>query len=235
MERIQKIIAASGVCSRRAAENLITEGRVYINGHKVELGQSANPTDAITVNGRRLPRVQTITYLLNKPKGYVCSNARQGNEKLVTELVPTYPPVHSIGRLDRESEGLLLLTNDGALSQRLAHPSHGHTKEYRVIASWQHDEPRLPEWVDMKLLHGVKLGDGMARATNAHSTVLADGRLLIKISLQEGRNHLVRRMCATIGLDVASLRRTKFATLTLSNLHPGAWRPLTPKELLALA
>ena len=231
MERLQKVIAASGICSRRAAEDLILKGAVRVNNTIIrELGTKVGPEDAILINGKPLPKVQTVTYALYKPRGVVCSAVKQGDAQIVTDLVPAYPPVFSIGRLDKESEGLILLTNDGALANKLTHPSYEHSKEYWVVC-----RPELGVTADLAKIKanfekGVKLGDGKAIAENVQ--VKKDGAdIIISLLVKEGRHHLIRRMCATQRLDVRRLKRTKFATLSLDTLKPGAHRTLTSAEI----
>jgi len=231
-ERINKVIAASGIASRRGAEELIKAGKVIVDGHKItDLATKVNPASRITVSGKVLPHVQTVTYMVNKPTGFVTSTARQDGEKIVTDLVPLYPHVVPVGRLDKDSEGLLLLTNDGDLANRLTHPSFEHKKEYRVLCQPEKDVALTPESLAAKLSKGVKLGDGKAIADKAEAKVLPDGSFIVYLTVHEGRTHLVRRMCATLGLDVLSLRRTGLAGLTLGNLKPGRCRLLTSAEL----
>lgn len=233
MERLQKIIAASGICSRRQAEQLILQGKVMVNGIIVtELGRQADPTvDSIKVGGRPLPHKTTVVYLLNKPKGFVSTRIPQGQQPVVTDLVPSDPPVYPVGRLDKDSEGLLLLTNDGELSARLTHPRYGHAKTYYLQVKWQDERHKTLEWAVAQLEKGVKLGDGKAKGEAIRATTRDDGTIRLEITVHEGRNHLLRRMCATVGLDITSLRRTKFATLSLDRLKPGLWRHLTSQEI----
>ena len=234
MERLQKVIAAAGIASRRGAEELIEQGKVFVNDSKVRVqGTSVDPTvDKIVVNGKPLPTVRKVTYLLYKPKGVVCSRVRQRGEVIITDLVPTLPPVYPVGRLDKDSEGLILLTNDGDLANRLTHPSFIHSKLYLVHASWQGEEKPLDQ-VCHRLLQGVKLGDGKAiadKATAHHSGTL----IKLEIAVHEGRNHLIRRMCAAVGLDVKRLVRLKIGKLDSKALQPGKHRTLTTQELATI-
>lgn len=234
MERLQKIIANAGRASRRQAEVLISAGKVTVNGRIVtDLGTKADPETArITVEGLPIISSAPVVYLLNKPKGVVCSRVQQAKEKLVTELVPNNPPVYPVGRLDRESEGLILLTNQGSLTQRLSHPSFTHPKTYFLVCKFQKGETaRTPEWISQQLLKGVRLGDGAAKADKLTVKTLPEQVFTLEITVHEGRKHLLRRMCATIGLEVLLLRRTKFATLKLGNLKPGQYRRLSPTEI----
>jgi len=234
-ERLNKVIAASGIASRRGADELIKAGKVVVGGHRItDLATKVDPSSAITVAGKPLPRVASVTYMLNKPAGYVTSTARQDAEKIVTELVPTHPRVVPVGRLDKDSDGLLLMTNDGDLANRMTHPSFGHRKEYRVVCKLEKDVTLTPETIAEKLKKGVKLGDGKAIADKAEARLMPDGKIIIYMTVHEGRTHLVRRMCATLGLDVTSLRRTAIASLELGTLKPGRYRLLTPDELSRL-
>ena len=236
-ERLQKLIAHSGIASRRQAEELIVQGKVKVNGQVVrELGSTANVEegDIVLVSNKPLPRPQTVVYAVNKPKGVVCSRQRQGNEQLITELVPSYPPVYPVGRLDKESEGLILLTNDGALTQKVTHPSFRHEKEYRISARFEKDWELPDEKLITRLEKGVKLGDGMAKAEKVTIKHLTDGTLDLSITVQEGRHHLIRRMCASVGLEVRRLTRVRIAGLTLTHIKSGTYRALTPKDLALL-
>ena len=234
MERLQKIIAASGLVSRRAAEELIVQGRVSVNKKVIkELGVQVDSDALITVDSRPLPSVKRVTYMLNKPKGYICSRLKQANEKLVTELVPPYPPVYPIGRLDKDTEGLLLLTNDGSLAERLTHPKYEKSKTYIVYGTAE--EGSVPERLRDKLLKGVKLGDGKAAADSVKISDLPNnGGMRLVITVHEGRHHLIRRLCAAVGVEVRSLRRLTFDKLELGRLPIGAYRTLTERDITPL-
>lgn len=237
IERLQKIIAASGLTSRRKAEELITKGRVQVNGHPItDLGSKADTTtDTILVDGVALPTVAHSTYLLYKPRGVVTSTVKQHNEQVITDLVPSSPRVYPVGRLDKESEGLILLTNDGDLAQRLTHPSFGHLKTYRVILKPEKERtPLTPAEIEKKLLSGVKLGDGKAKAAHVTARTRTDGAIELTLTLSEGRHHLIRRMCATLGYDVVRLIRTEVGSLTFGKLKPGNYRLLSPREISTL-
>jgi 23S rRNA pseudouridine2605 synthase len=236
-QRLQKAIAQSGIASRRGAEELIADGKVQVNGHRItEQGTMVGPEDRIHVAGKPLPAPErVVTYLLNKPRGVVCSKAHQGKDTIITELVPDQPAVFSVGRLDKESEGAILLTNDGALAHRLAHPSFVHAKTYRVSVKFEESPiKRTPEWVCQHLLAGVKLGDGKAVADTVTAEKRPDDSLILTLTVHEGRTHLVRRMCATLGLKVTRLKRVAIGSLILGPLKPGAYRRLTPKDLARL-
>jgi 23S rRNA pseudouridine2605 synthase len=236
-DRLQKLIAHAGLASRREAETLITNGKVRVNGVIVrELGTQADPeVDVILVHNKPLPKPTTVVYLLHKQRGFVCSRKQQADEKLVTELVPPYPRVYPVGRLDKESEGLILLTNDGDLTQKLTHPKHEVPKNYTVTCTWQKNETvRTIAWIEQHLKTGVKLGDGKAKADSIRVKELPNGTLVLQLTIHEGRHHLVRRMCGSIGLEVERLQRTSIGPLTMNRLSPGDYRVLTNKELSQL-
>lgn len=235
MERLQKLIAAAGFASRREAEKLIAAGKVQVNGETVtKLGTQADPTtDSITVNGKKLAQPHRLVYALNKPRGVVTSRARQAKERIVTDLVPASPAVYPVGRLDKDSEGLLLLTNDGTLAQRLTHPSFEHQKVYEVTAEWRTYKEN-PDGVLQKLKKGVKLGDGLAKADSARLLRQKENEIRLEITLHEGRTHIVRRMCAAVGLKVTRLIRVKIGTIELENITSGKYRLLTDTERSAL-
>lgn len=229
-ERLNKVIATSGLVARRKADELIAAGRVVVNGTRAALGARVNPGDSTLVDGQPLPRHERVTYAVYKPTGVVCSAVSQRGEKIVTELVPAVPPVVPVGRLDKESEGLILLTNDGALTDRLTHPRYGHEKEYEVWGTCAGE----PAAALQKLTRGVKLGDGKAQALTASLLESKGGILKARITVHEGRHHLVRRMCATVGITVTRLIRTRVSSLALPNLSPGSYQLLTEKELALL-
>jgi 23S rRNA pseudouridine2605 synthase len=233
--RLQKILAEAGVASRRAAEQLIAAGRVRVNGAVVvEPGTHADPMrDAIEVDGRPLPGVEPKRYvLLHKPPGYLTTRADPRGRRSVFDLVPEIGArLHSVGRLDYDAEGLLLLTNDGAITYRLTHPRHGVRRVYHVLV-----EGRLGPAALDALRRGVVLEDGPARVERARQLRAADGGLhWIELSLAEGRYHEVKRLCRAVGLVVRRLRRVGFGPLALGALGAGRWRELTPDEVERLA
>lgn len=236
MERIHKIIAASGLTSRRKAEELIKAGKVSVNGHVIRtLGALADPDqDRIIVLGKPLLKVEKVVYAVNKPKGVISSRQKQGKTPIVTDLVPPYPPVYPIGRLDKESEGLLLLTNDGALAQQLTHPSFEHRKVYRVECVASTEKPLDPTRIAGKLQKGVRLGDGVAKADKLSIKPSAGLKTILEIHVHEGRTHLIRRMCAVVGLKVTRLTRTKIGTIDLDKIPRGSYRILNQAEQDAL-
>ena len=226
-ERLQKILSAHGVCSRRAAEGYLTAGRVTVNGRPANLGEKADPDrDDIRVDGLPLDGRSERTYLLlNKPRGYVTTLSDEKGRRTVADLVADCGArVWPVGRLDLDSEGLLILTDDGELTQRLLHPSHEVEKEYLV---WVRGDilPALPVLRGPMELDGVPLSP--ARVEEA-------GEGMLSVTIHEGRNRQVRRMCAAAGLHVTRLRRVREGELTLGELKPGRWRRLTPAEVALL-
>lgn len=234
MQRLQKLISMAGIASRRAAEELIQEGRVAVNGEVVRtLGTKADPaTDEIKVDGRRLRfDIRPRYILLNKPKGYVTTRKDpQGRRTILDLLVGIKEYVYPVGRLDYDSEGLLLMTSDGELAARLTHPSHGVERVYEAIVVGAPTDEALE-----KLRRGVFLdGDRTAPAQVRRGSVVGRGgrqTTKLTITLREGRNRQVRRMCAQVGHPVRSLTRTRMGPIKLADLRPGAWRDLSAAEV----
>lgn len=233
MERLQKILSAAGVCSRRKAEELIQAGRITVNGKTASLGDRADwDRDDVRLDGRALAApAERRCLMLNKPRGYVTTLADERGRPTVAELVADCGVrVYPVGRLDMDSQGLLLLTNDGALAHRLAHPSHGMEKEYRVTVSG-----RL-EGCAERLSALRKLEDGSPVAPARVAVLLREpGRWVLSVTIRQGLNRQVRRMCAMAGLRVHRLERVREGPLTLGDLPPGCWRPLTAAEVSALS
>lgn len=233
-ERLQKVIASAGIASRRKAEELIVAGAVIVNGKKItELGSQADiDADTITVNGKPLRKPIAITYLINKPRNVVTSKVRQGSSKIVTDFVPSFPAVHPVGRLDKESEGLLLLTNDGDLTNRLTHPSFEHTKEYRVEVVWK--DGRRPEpsvtGLEERFKKGISLSDGKVFPDKIKVLSNANNTRILIITIHEGKHHLIRRMCATVGYKVKRLQRTALGSVRNPSLKPGDFKVLNRQE-----
>jgi len=232
--RLQKLLAEAGLASRRGAERLITAGRVAVNGRTVrELGIRADPTrDRVSVDGRELPRAEPKRYvLLHKPPGYLTTRADPRGRPAVFDLLPELDVrLHSVGRLDADAEGLLLLTNDGALTYRLTHPRHGVPRVYHVLVEGRADAAALAA-----LTRGVLLEDGPARAAGAALLRPAgDGAAWLVLTLTEGRYREVKRLCRAVRLRVRRLVRVAFGPLRLSGLEPGKWRELSAREVTAL-
>ena len=230
-ERLQKLLSAAGVCSRRAAEDYLTAGRVTVNGETARLGQKADPDrDDIRVDGAPLRRPEKPVYLmLNKPRGYVTTLSDEQGRPTVAELtadagVRVYP----VGRLDLDSEGLLLLTNDGALTQRLLHPSHQVDKTYHV----QVYGPVAGAAEKLSAIRDLR-GEPI-RPARVRCLWQGEKTAELEITIHEGKNRQIRRMCARCDLGVKRLRRVREHTLELGDLPPGQWRYLTEQEIAEL-
>ncbi|HUP69910.1 MAG TPA: pseudouridine synthase [Acidimicrobiales bacterium] len=226
-ERLQKVLARRGFGSRRVCEELIAAGRVRVNGQRAALGRRVNVgQDVVDVDGVRVGvREGLVYYLLNKPAGVVTTASDPQGRPTVVELVPLEPRIFPVGRLDADTEGLLLLTNDGELAHRLTHPSFGVEKEYLAEV-----ESRPSLTTLQRLRKGVVLDDG----TTAPARVVLVAPKALRITIHEGRNRQVRRMCAAVGHPVLRLVRTRIGPLAERGLRPGEWRPLTLAERRAL-
>jgi 23S rRNA pseudouridine2605 synthase len=226
-ERLQKVLAATGWGSRRACEDLIAAGRVRVNGNVAELGRRVDPQhDLIEVDGAPVGvKPGLVYYLLNKPRGIVTTAKDTHGRPTVVELVPDEPRVFPVGRLDVDTEGLLLLTNDGELAHRVSHPSHGVDKEYLA-----HVRGRVSAGELKQLREGIELDDGITAPAEASQP--SPG--VVKITIHEGRNRQVRRMCDAIGHPVLRLVRTRIGPISDRSLRPGDWRELSPGERKAL-
>jgi len=232
MERLQRYLARAGVASRRAAEKLILSGVVAVNGRPVTvLGSKVEANDLITVDGCQIVPPVVLTYLmLHKPSGYVTTmRDPQGRPRVIDLLPPGGPRVYPVGRLDFESTGLLLLTNDGDLAQGLLHPSKGVWKTYQAKVVGHPDAAVLD-----RLRRGISLADGVTAPAGVQILDREDGYATLEIRLHEGRKRQVRRMLAMIGHPVVSLARVEFGPLKLGALPGGSWRPLTDGEIEAL-
>lgn len=225
--RLQKVLAQAGIGSRRVCEDLIERHRVRVNGEVAVLGRRVDPeTDVVEVNGAQIGvKAGLVHYLLNKPTGTITTASDTHGRPTVTEIVPAEPRVFPVGRLDADSEGLLILTNDGDLTHRLTHPSFGVDKEYLVSVEGEPHRGAI-----RRLREGVELDDGI---TMPAKVALLDANLL-RITIHEGRNRQIRRMCDSVGFPVVRLVRTRIGTLTDRTLAPGAWRPLEQDEVRAL-
>lgn len=230
-ERLQKLLAAAGYGSRRSCEVLILEGRVTVNGSVVtELGSKADPScDVIAVDGKPIPHLRHVYVLMNKPPGYVTTVKDPHSKRSVMQLLPDLPVrVFPVGRLDKDTSGVLLFTNDGALANRLTHPSHGVRKTYRAVVASAPSDATLE-----RLRKGVRLDDGMTAP--AEVRVLGQdrksGRCTLEIVLKEGRKRQVRRMLEAVGHPVEELTRTRFGPLSAYRIPKGACRMLSKVEV----
>ena len=229
-ERLQQLISSAGLASRRAAEELIKQGRVKVNGETASLGMSADPElDDIRVNGKRLRISGTRVYImLNKPRGYVTTLSDEKGRKTVAELVKgAGRRLYPVGRLDLNSEGLLIMTDDGEAANALMHPSHEVGKTYRVTVSGREPEAAVRE---LEALREVE-GEPIRPAQVSFAGETGEGKYMLDVTIHEGRNRQVRKMCAAAGLEVRRLVRIAEGELSLGGLQTGKWRHLTSEEL----
>jgi 23S rRNA pseudouridine2605 synthase len=233
LERLQKIISAAGITSRRASETLILNGQVAVNGVVVtELGSKADPSkDTITVDGKALKiSAQRLYILLNKPPGYITALKDGQGRPLVTDLLKDVPDrVYPVGRLDYNTEGLLLLTNDGDWANRLMHPRNEIEKEYHVRVRGKVIDQQLK-----RMAEGVELDDGMTAPAVVSLVKSGEQNDWISVAIHEGRNRQVRRMCEAVSLSVVRLKRIRYGTLMLGTLRAGQFRYLTESEVREL-
>lgn len=231
-ERLQKLIAQAGLASRRKAEEWISSGRVLVNGVPAQLGERADlASDEVVVNGKKLVAAETkITLLLNKPRGYISTLNDPQGRALVTDLVADIPQrLFPIGRLDYNTEGLLLLTNDGVLSQQLSHPRHHVPKTYLVKVRGQVTEEKLQQ-----LRNGIRLSEGVTQPAEIANVRGGKTTGWFEMTIREGRNRQVRRMCEAVDLQVVRLKRLRLGFLELGSLPTGAYRKLSPQEIARL-
>ena len=230
-ERLQKLIARAGVCSRRTAETLLTAGRVTVNGVAAQLGDKADAdTDVIAIDGTAIAFAEPSVYLmLNKPRGYVTTLRDELGRATAAELVADCGVrVFPVGRLDKESEGLLLFTNDGALMQAMTHPSHQVDKTYEVTVTGE------LEGAADRLSAVTELDGEPIVPAQVEIMERRQGQALLRVTIHQGKNRQIRRMCAQVGMQVTRLRRVSEDALTLGDLKPGQWRYLTDAEVAAL-
>ena len=228
--RIQRALARAGVASRRGAEEIVAAGRVQVNGAPAQVGQSVDPsTDRISVDGVAVrPPTSPQWIVLNKPSGVMTTRADPSGRRTVFEFVPEIPGLTYAGRLDYLTEGVLLLTNDGAAIHALLHPSREVERTY--VATVSGDAGRAA----MEARRGVQLADGIVRLNDCSATPVGGGRWEFTVTITEGRNREVRRLCKALGLFVERLVRVRFGPVKLGALAPGEWRALTGRELEVL-
>lgn len=231
--RLQKIMSDAGICSRRKAEEFISQGRVKLNGNVAHLGDKASARDIIQLDGQRidLPRRKRKIYImLNKPRRYVTTMSDELDRKCVTDLLTGVEDrVYPIGRLDRNSEGMLLFTNDGEFANDIMHPARHVTKTYRVTV-----RPSVTEEQLIALSSGVVIDGRKTLPANVEVLTKEEGRVVLLIVIHEGRNRQIRKMCEAVGLEVARLRRIAIGPVKLGMLKPGTWRELTSEEVRSL-
>jgi 23S rRNA pseudouridine2605 synthase len=230
-ERIQKLLAQAGYGSRRACEEFLTEHRVTVNGQVVELGAKADPIrDVIKVDGKRVHFESKRIYLaLNKPIGVVTTNADEFGRKTVRDLIPIEGHLFPVGRLDADSEGLVLLTNDGDLANALTHPRYEHEKEYRVLVEGEPSASTLKAW-----RHGVLLEGQMTASAKVEVTGAGRGQTWLRVIMHEGRKRQIREVAGMLGHHVKYLQRVRIGPIRLLNVKPGEWRHLSASEVKLL-
>lgn len=227
--RLQKYLSECGVASRRKSEQLIEQGHVKVNGTRAKIGDKIDPKrDSVSVNGHKVIREKTLCYLmLHKPRGFITTMSDEMERKCVAELVRDYKKrVYPIGRLDRESEGLLLMTNDGDFANAMMHPKRHVSKTYRVTI-----RPDIAQEQLEQMASGMFLDGRMTAPADVRVIRREEGRIVLEIVLYEGRNRQIRRMCEALGLEVARLKRIAVGPVKLGMLAPGKWRELTPDEV----
>ena len=230
--RLQKFLAESGVASRRKSEELIEQGKVKVNGRLAMIGDKVDPKkDTITVSGKKIVKTKTFTYVvLHKPRGFITTMNDEMDRKCVAELIKDVPGrVYPVGRLDRDSEGMLLFTNDGAFANAMTHPTKHVPKTYRVTV-----RPSISEDQITALTQGVIIDDRKTAPAEVRVVTKEEGRVVLEIILYEGRNRQIRKMCEVVGREVARLKRTAIGSIKLGMLKQGAWRNLTEDEVRKL-
>ncbi len=233
--RIQKAISDAGIMSRRKAEALVMAGKIKINGHVAQVGAAVDPArDHVTIEGRRVnlnTKGEEKRYImLNKPRGYVTTLSDEMDRKCITELLEDIPVrVYPVGRLDKVSEGLLILTNDGAFANALMHPRYHVPKNYRVTV-----REKVTDKQQLQLMEGVEIDGGKTQPAEVEVLVRGDNRSVLSITIYEGRNRQIRKMCEAVGLSVIRLKRVAVGPVKLGMLKPGAWRDLTHVEVSRL-
>lgn len=231
-ERIQKLLAQAGYGSRRSCENFIISGRVHVNGHVAILGEKADPVlDKITLDGKPLPPRERLIYIaLYKPRNIISSVDDEVGRKTVRDLIPETGHLYPVGRLDWDSEGLILMTNDGDLTNQLTHPRYGHQKEYKVLIARRPEPEQLEIW-----RRGVVLEDGYKTAPAKVFAEAGAGKgCWLRLTMGEGRKHQIREIGALLGLPVVRIVRVRIGSLYLGTLKPGEWRHLTESEIIEL-
>ncbi len=230
--RLQKFLAESGVASRRKSEELIADGKVKVNGKVASIGDKVDPKrDTVTVSGKKIVKRKEFTYiLLHKPRGFITTMSDEMDRKCVAELIKDVPVrVYPVGRLDRESEGMLLFTNDGEFANAMTHPTKHVPKTYRVTV-----RPSITEEQITQLTTGIIIDDRKTAPAQVRVITKEEGRVVLEIILYEGRNRQIRKMCEAVGLEVARLKRTAIGSIKLGMLAQGSWRELSEDEVRKL-
>lgn len=227
--RLQKYISECGIASRRKAEELIAAGKVKVNGKPASIGDKVDPKrDTVVVAGKKLIKSKKNKYImLHKPRGFITTLSDEMGRKCVAQLVEDVGTrVYPVGRLDRDSEGLLLLTDDGEFANALTHPTHHVPKTYRVTV-----RPSINEEQITKLTTGIEIDGRMTMPSEVRVIEKKEGRVVLEIIIYEGRNRQIRKMCDALGLEVARLKRTQIGSVKLGMLKQGDWRNLTEEEV----
>lgn len=229
--RLQKFMAECGVASRRKSEELIEMGKVKVNGHIAHIGDKINPKkDLVTVRGKKINKVDRMYYImLNKPRGYVTTVSDELGRKTVMDLIDVKARIYPVGRLDKDSEGLLILTNDGSFANALTHPKHNYAKVYRVTV-----RPSLNDEILDKLRNGIEIDGRKTAPCDVNIVTEEEGRVVLEFILREGRNRQIRKMCEAVNLEVARLKRISIGPVKLGMLQPGKSRELTDNEVRKL-
>lgn len=229
--RLQKFMAECGVASRRKSEELIEAGKVKVNGHPAHIGDKINPKkDIVTVKGKKINKTERMYYImLNKPRGYVTTVSDELGRKTVMDLIDCKARVYPVGRLDKDSEGLLILTNDGSFANALTHPKHNYAKTYRVTV-----RPSVNDEILTKLRNGIEIDGRMTAPCDVNIITEEEGRVVLEFILREGRNRQIRKMCEAVDLQVARLKRLSIGPVKLGMLKTGQSRELTDNEVKKL-
>lgn len=232
--RLQKFVAEQGVASRRKSEDLIRAGKVKVNGHVAEIGMKINPRkDLVTVGKQKLTNVKNrkmVYVMLNKPRGYVTTVSDELGRKTVMDLLPDFGcRIYPVGRLDKDSEGLLLLTNDGSFTNCMTHPSHEYAKVYRVTV-----RPVVNDDILFNLRNGIEIDGRMTAPCEVTVLTEEENRVVLEFILHEGRNRQIRKMCESQGLEVARLKRISIGPVKLGMLKQGDYRELTEQDVKKL-
>lgn len=230
--RLQKFLSEAGVASRRKSEELIAQGRVKVNGKVVSVGDKVDPKrDTVTVNGKKIVKHKDKTYImLHKPRGFITTMSDEMGRRCVASLIEDVPErVYPVGRLDRDSEGLLLMTNDGEFANALTHPSKHVAKTYRVTV-----RPGITEEQLTAITEGIIIDDKKTAPAQVRVATKEENRVVLEIVLYEGRNRQIRKMCEQLGLEVARLKRVAVGSIKLGMLPQGHWRELSTEEVRKL-
>ncbi len=230
--RLQKYLSECGVASRRKSEELIEQGAVRVNGQVAFIGDKVNPkSDTVTVKGKKIVKQKSHTYImLHKPRGFITTMSDERDRKCIAELIKDVPGrVYPVGRLDRDSEGMLLCTNDGEFANAMTHPRKHVPKTYRVTV-----RPTITQEQITELTTGIVIDDRMTAPAEIRVITREEGRVVLEIILYEGRNRQIRKMCEAVGLEVARLKRTAVGSVKLGMLKQGDWRDLTEDEVRKL-